>query len=192
MSVLRVELSSHDDTPFRIETATGLVLDDGAQFRREPVGWNHLEPQSRVEWHVPRYIAEGRQRDRLIPFAHRPIADRLHEFAAESAASVIRVNIDLIEMRGRWLEYLDVREPYWKVVRERDPQLAIALDSFQNFLARCLGQNGFWCVAGKKPGGGELDGWQQWQIGWSCRSDSVDSRRHVVAIWELQFDSFGS
>src|SRR6267154_1801616 len=76
-SVLRVECSSHDDTPFRIEAATGLTLDDGAQFRRELVGRDHLEPQSRVERHVPRYVAEGRQRDRLIPLARRPIADSL-------------------------------------------------------------------------------------------------------------------
>lgn len=143
-----VECSSHDDTAFRIEAATGLVLDDGAQFRREVVGPNHLEPESRVERHVPRYIAESRERYGPISFARRPIADRMHEFAAEPASSVIRMNIELIEVGRGWLEYLDVRESNRNVVRERDPKLATALDPFQNFLARCLGKNRLWRVTG--------------------------------------------
>jgi len=92
------------------------------------------------------------------------------------------MNIDLIEVGGGCLEYLDVRKPYGNVVRENDPQLAITLGPFQNFLARCLSQNGFWCVAGKELGGGELDRWQQRQIGWSCWGDSVDNTTHVIAI----------
>jgi len=89
------------------------------------------------------------------------------------------VNIDLIEMGGRGLEYLDVRKPYGNIVRESDPQLAITLGPFQNFLARCLSQNGFWCVAGKELGGGELDGRKQWKIVRACRSDFV----HGGAVW---------
>ena len=54
---------THHHAIGRIETASRLVHDDRPQRRTELIEWNDDKPEPRVDWHVPRNVAKGRNRD---------------------------------------------------------------------------------------------------------------------------------
>ena len=45
------------------------------------------------------------------------------------------MNINLLEMSDSWLEDLDVRKPHGNIIREGDPEMAVTLGGFQDFVA---------------------------------------------------------
>ncbi len=71
------------------------------------------------------------------------------------------------------LEHLDVRKPHGNIIREGNPEMAVSLSGFQDFLTRGLGENGFRRVACKECGCSELDGWQPREILGTCRGNFV-------------------
>ncbi len=44
-------------------------------------------------------------------------------------------------MSNGWLDDLDVRKPHGKIIREGNPEMAVALGGFQDFVAGRLVEN---------------------------------------------------
>ena len=86
---------------------------------------------------------------------------------------MVGMNINLLEMGDRGLEYFDVRESHGYIICQCDPQMPAVLGVFQVRLAGRLGQNRRRCVMSEECGGGDLDGCQPRQVARSCRGDSV-------------------
>ena len=164
---------SHGHSSRRIEASTGFVLDDQTQGRTERRRRDHLESKSRIEWHVPRDVSERCERDCVVALSDRPGADGSDEFRPETAAPVLGMNIDLLEMSDGWLDDLDVRKPDGNIIREGDPEIAVTLGGFQDFVAGRLVENRLRCVANKGSGSRELYRWQHRQILGPGRCDRV-------------------
>ena len=75
-----------------------------------------VEPESRVERHIPRHVTEGRERDRVVPLAGRPLADLQDQLPSHAASAVVWMNIDLFQVNRSALDQLDVREPDGNIV----------------------------------------------------------------------------
>jgi hypothetical protein len=86
---------------------------------------------------------------------------------------MLGMNIDLLEMSDGWLEDLDVRKPDGNIIREGDPEMAVTLGGFQDFVAGRLVENGLRCVANKESGSRELYRWQRREILGPGRCDRV-------------------
>jgi len=136
------EWAAHGHPTRRIEASTGFVLDDGKQGGADLFGRYHLESKPCVERHVPRYIPEGRKRDRSVSSGRGPHADEQDESRPEAAAPVFGMNIDLLEVGDSRLEHLDVRKPHGNIIRESDPEMAVTVGGFQDFVTGSLGENG--------------------------------------------------
>ena len=80
-----------------------------------------------------------------------------------------RVDVDLLQMGHRGFKQYDVREPYWNVIREGDPEMASTLRVSEVLLTRSLGENGLRCMANKKSRGRELYERQQMEIPRPCQ-----------------------
>jgi len=86
---------------------------------------------------------------------------------------MVGMNIDLLEMDDGGLEDLDVRKSHGKIICKSDPEMAVTLGGFQDFLTRSLGENGLRRVACKECGCSELDGGQPREILGPCRGNLV-------------------
>jgi hypothetical protein len=106
-----------------------------------------------------------------------PGADGSDEFRPETAAPMLGMNIDLLEMSDGWFDDLDVRKPHGNIIREGDPEMAVTLGSVQDFVAGRLVENGLRCVANKESGSRELYLWQHREIFGPGRCDRVHRAR---------------
>src|SRR5262249_1929593 len=104
-----------------IETPTRLVGNDPNKRRAECRRWNDRKPEPRIERHVPRYVAKRRKRDPVEVLATRPVADGPDQTRAKAPASVVRMHIQLVEVRAAGLEDLDLCETDRSIIRERYP-----------------------------------------------------------------------
>src|SRR5262249_4122263 len=97
-----------------------------------------------------------------------------------TAAAMLRVHIDLLEMCHLWFEHLDVREAHRRVVSQGDPEMAIALGLLQDVMAGRLAQNGRRCVPDQQLRSGELNRRERPDIALAGRRDDVP-RGHVFS-----------
>lgn len=155
-----VAWATHGDAARRIETSTGLVLDDGMQGRAELVRRDDLETQVLVKRPIPADITERGESDELVSGGCGPRADRLDESRSKAAARVLGMNIDLFEMCDGGFKDLDVRKAHGNIICESDPQTALTLSKYQDVLAARLRENGLRRVASQESGSSELYGWQ--------------------------------
>ena len=59
---------------------------------------------------------------------------------------MLGMNIDLLEVSNGWLDDLDVRKPHGNIIREGNPEMAVTLGGFQDFVAGRLVENRLRCV----------------------------------------------
>ena len=64
-------------------------------------------------------------------------------------------------MSNGWLDDLDARKPTGNIIGEGNPEMAVTLGGFQDFVAGRLVENGLRCVADKESGGREFYRWQR-------------------------------
>jgi hypothetical protein len=74
-----------------------------------------FEAKPRIERHVPRNVSEGGQRDGRVPVICRPLADAQNQPCSETSSTVLRINIDLIEMSDLALDDFDKRKAHRNV-----------------------------------------------------------------------------
>ncbi len=72
---------------------------------------------------------------------------------------MLRVNINLFEVSDGGLEDPNVRKPYGNIIFKSDPQMAVTLRRFEDFMFGHLGENGLRRVTRKECGRGELYRW---------------------------------
>lgn len=166
-------LASHRYTSCGVNSPARLILHARLQSGTEVCRRDLVEAEACVEWHVPGQISVGGERDRLKSFRCRPLANAHHEACAEPTASVVGMNVELLEMRRLRLEQIDVRKTNRSVVEERHPEQAIALRLFMIFLARRLGKNRLGCMSDEEPRGSKLDHGQRLHVLRPCRDDPV-------------------
>jgi hypothetical protein len=134
-----------------------LVLNDQTQDSTKFFRRDHFESHSRVERHVKGNVSECGQRDLSISSGRGPLADGHDESPAETPVPVLGVDINLLEMSDRGVEYLNVRKSDGNVIGKGNPQMTVSLGRIQYFPRRCLGENRLGGVAGEKCGCGELN-----------------------------------
>ena len=80
-----------------------------------------------------------------------------HEARSGAATSVLWMDVNLLEMHGIGVEYIDVRETDRDVIGERDRQPALTLCPLQDFVAGRFEQNRRGRVSSKQPRSRKFD-----------------------------------
>src|SRR4029078_4059265 len=101
-----------------------------------------LESKARIQRHVPRDFPERREGHGSDPVACGPITYMQDQPCSEAAASVCRINVDLLEVCGVALDELNTRKAHRYIVQQGDPQMSLPLRSLQDVTVGRLVQDG--------------------------------------------------
>ena len=162
----------HNDATRGIEAPRGFVRDNRSKSRTEHVGRDHVEAKPRIEWHIPGYVAK-RAQGQHVAVGRGPITNGQNELSPEPAAAVLRMYIELVEVRMTGPEQLDMGKAHRHIVSEGNPEKTLTC-CFLEFVQRCcLEQHQRRRVASEQSGRRELDRLQQWQIAWPSDGNRI-------------------